>query len=212
MKLFLTLILASCSLVAFAQTSDENALFPELSRFSGSSSKQEEDPDLKTEKQDVSDSQSAEEKSDGEDLFAKKETVLESADKTEPEEEKEEEEGEDDEHFIFISFADVKATLTPNRNASFCFASFIALNHLKKELKSFSGDFTIGSMTKQFKFYNVEKERIAGAKYTFVGTSCEEILNPPSYNITTCQVDGWSEKKCKSKVRFVPVPKDSSVE
>ena len=217
MKFFLTLIMVSCSFAALAQDAEEPSLFPELSGFSVTQQPavQTNDAIDETEKkeEDVSEDEIT---ANEEDLFKEPEnptvTTEEPTNETEEEEEEEEEESEEDEkeQHIYIVVDDVKATLTPNRNASFCSAAFAVANGLKKELKAFSGSFTVGSMTKEFKFTNVPKEQAAAAKYMFVGTSCEEILNPPSYTIQTCQVDGWSEKKCKDKVQFVPIPKQEN--
>ena len=63
-------------------------------------------------------------------------------------------------------------------------------------------------MTKQFKFNNIEKEQAGASKYTFVGTACEQIVNEPAYTIETCQVEGWSEKKCKEKVEFLKLQRE----
>ena len=56
----------------------------------------------------------------------------------------------------YIIIDDVKATLTPNRNASFCTATFAVINTLKKEVKAFSGSFTVGKLSKKFSFNNIE--------------------------------------------------------
>ena len=66
-------------------------------------------------------------------------------------------------------------------------------------------------MTKKFNINNLQKGQAAGAKYMFVGTSCEQILNPPQLEIRTCEVEGWSEKKCKGKVKYVQIPQNETI-
>jgi len=214
MKFFLGLIMVSCSFAALAQNAEEPSLFPELSGFATTQQPavQTNDTVVETEKEEEDFSED-EIITEEEDLFKETETpTVATEEPTNETKDSAEEEDEEDEkeQYIYIVVDDVKATLTPNRNASFCSAAFAVANGLKKELKAFSGSFTVGSMTKEFKFTNVPKEQAAAAKYMFVGTSCEEILNPPSYTIQTCQVEGWSEKKCKSKVQFVPIPKQEN--
>lgn len=212
MKFFLSLIMVSCSFAALAQSTEEPSLFPELTGFAVAKPANQTTNDIievTEENKNTEDISGGEILPEEEDLFKKTETTpVQSEETTEStEEETEENEENEEEQHIFIVIDDVKATLTPNRNTSFCSAAFAVANGLKKELKAFSGTFTIGSMTKEFKFANIGKEQASAAKYMFVGTSCEEILNPPAYTIQTCQVEGWSEKKCKSKVEFVPIPK-----
>ena len=210
MKYFLSLIMVSCSFAALAQNAEEASLFPELSGLVSAAPAAQTDIDavVSDEEEEETISSQEEEASSEEDLFKTEETIPQAQEDTESTtEEGSEEEDDEKEQHIYIVIDDVKATLTPNRNASFCSAAFAVANGLKKEIKDFSGNFTIGSMTKEFKFSNIAKEQASAAKYMFVGTSCEEILNPPAYTIKTCQVEGWSEKKCKSKVQFVAIPK-----
>jgi len=190
MKYFLSLIMVFCSFAALAQNTEEAPLFPELSGLVTGAPAAQTDIDsvASDEEEGEAISSQEEESSSEEDLFKTEETIPQTQEGTETtaEEESEEEEEEDEkEQHIYIVIDDVKATLTPNRNASFCSAAFAVANGLKKEIKDFSGNFTIGSMTKEFKFSNVGKEQASAAKYMFVGTSCEEILNPPANTIKT---------------------------
>ena len=190
---FITLVFYAVT--TLAQTGEEESLFPELDDF-GSSSNTIATPEEET-PSDI-----------GQDLFAQK---IDFSVRAPSQEGTAEETDQDDKgQCIYIALDDINATLTPNSNASFCSAAFVVANGLKKEIISFSGTFTVGSMTKEFKFDHIEKEQAAGSKYTFVGNSCAEILNPPAYTIQTCQVEGWSEEKCKKKISFIAVPKEEA--
>lgn len=219
MKFFLSLMVLSCSCIALAQSTEEPSLFPTLSGFTDEETVTKTDNDtigVKEQTETISSSnETILEEETEEDLF--KEPAPPQLNQTEvtPETgketvEEEEDNDDDKQQRIYITIDDVQATLTPNRNASFCSAAFAVVNGLKKELKAFSGNFTIGSMTKEFKFNNVAKEQAAALKYMFIGTSCEEILNQPAYTITKCEVEGWSEKKCKNKVQFIAIPKQEN--
>ena len=219
MRLFLGLMLVSCAFQALAQEVDDPPLFPEFSNFQASKEKPADEIVSKEEKSDenlIVDSDIDNEKLK-QDLFEVSTPTSESPNtensSTSPEtmeEEEESEKEEDKDRKIYLFIDGVKATLTPNRNASFCTAVFAVANRLKKPLKAISGTFTVGSMTKQFSFTNIAKEGASGLKYTFIGTSCEEILNEPAYTVKKCQIEGWSEKKCKNKVEFVPIPKEEN--
>lgn len=214
MKLFLIFALLSFPYMVFGQ---EDSLFPELSKLSSSDHK--ESDKLPQNTITIPQNENFEEDS----LDENSETVIQEDSLFEPDinssttddEAKREKEGEgeeenddeDKEQHTYLFIDNAKATLTPIRNASFCTADFIAANKLKKELKQISGTFTIGEMQKNFIFNNIPVNTAAGAHYTFVGTSCEQILNAPKVEVNTCQVDGWSEKKCLDKIMFLAIPK-----
>ena len=196
MRLILGLLFLSCSLEAYAQV---ESLFPELAEFTSN----EEEQVIFEEQPSENASEEVVEISEEEDLFQQKMDIEQPENTPSSEEAPPEEEEDTGEQYILLAVDDIQATLTPNRNASFCSAVFAIANTLKKELKSFTGSFTIGTTTKEFTFSNLKKNQAAASKYLYVGTSCEQILNPPQLNIKTCQVDGWSEKKCKEKVKFI---------
>ncbi len=216
MKLFLILALLSNSCIALAQSSTEESLFPELAAFSTQDYKKLDEQSRNTiiipkEEQLQNDQEQLpeEDQIDEKNLFEENaaEPVQESIPSTEEENQNEDQE-DDEQQNIIVTINDIDATLTPNREASFCSANFVVGNGLKKEIKSFSGTFTIGTVTKKFSFKNIAKRNVFAKKYIFIGTSCEQITNEPQLVIESCQVEGWSEKKCKSKVQFVPLPKD----
>ena len=206
MRFILSLLFLSYAVGASAQ---EESLFPELAGLS-STIKEQESSEENSEviNESVEMDQVEEPLSNEEDLFQPKEDLIEAEVITDVEDVSKEE--EDKEQYILWTLDDIKATLTPNRNASFCSATFAVANTLRKELKSFSGTFTVGDMTKKFDIKNLKKERGVVSKYMFVGTSCEQILNPPLLDIEKCQVDGWSEKKCKEKVKFIQTSQDKA--
>ena len=201
MKRVFFMIFISYSITTLAQTGEGESLFPELDDFASASNTistaETEKTPSDTEQTDPEDDLFAE-KTDSSAHMPSKEDTIEETDQ------------DDQGQYIYIALDDIKATLTPNSNASFCSAAFIVANGLKREIISFTGTFTVGSMTKEFKFDHIEKEQAAGSKYTFVGNSCAEILNPPAYTIQNCQVEGWSEEKCKKKVAFVAIPKEEA--
>ncbi len=218
MKLFLILASLSISCIALAQNSTEDSLFPELSGFSTANYKKldaqsKETVVIPNEESSEANVEPPLDKSvtEDEDLFTKQDTPESVQDSIDPMEEIEESEEDDNQQKIVLTITDIHATLTSNRNASFCSATFVIGNALKKEIKSFSGDFTIGSVTKKFLFKNIAKQNVFAKKYVFTGTSCEQITNEPKLDIQSCQVEGWSEKKCKEKVQFVPVPKEQDM-
>ena len=220
MKLFLILASLSISYIALAQNSTEDSLFPELSAFSTSNYKKLDAQSKEAVAIPNGESSEAnveplleEFVTEDEDLFSKQDTTESVQDNINSVEETEEpeEDDNDNQQKIVLTITDINATLASNRDASFCTATFVVGNALKKEIKSFSGDFTIGSVTKKFLFKNIAKQNVFAKKYVFTGTSCEQITNEPKLDIQSCQVEGWSEKKCKEKVQFIPIPKEQDV-
>ena len=205
MRYFLTLLLLSSSFSVFAQSSEETPLFPELNVIKSEDTEiSEENGELTEENAQessvISDDTGIEEEVSSSDEISEEEGILADEEKIEEEEEKE------TPQYIFWTVDDVQATLAPNRNGSFCSLAFLVSNQTKKKLEKFSGTFTIGEMQKKFNFSGVNKGESVVSRYTFVGTSCEKILDPPEINIQKCKMENWSEKKCKSKVKFVSLP------
>ena len=216
MKLFLILALLSSSSIVLAQESEEPSLFPELSAYKNETSEKAAIPTIQND--DLSNNISDAEKPDSaieEDLFAPSQQEDDSLknvpQKQEEPKEEEEEEEDDQKQQIVMTLNDVKATLTPNRNASYCSAVFAVANGLKKELKAFAGTITIGKSTKKFNFQNIAKQNVFASKYLFLGNACEQILDEPKIDIQKCQVENWSEKKCKEKIIFIPIPKNEQI-
>lgn len=198
MRLILILLLLSCSFSTFAQ---EESLFPELDELNYSKTTSDETVESQSNDIIIAESEESENSINKQDLFQKTEESVQDTVEPKPEENAKEEDDKD--KYILWTIDNVNATITPNPVTSYCSASLGIFNMLGKELKEFSGSFTFGDMTKEFKFSNLAKEKASGYKYMFVGTACEQILNIPELNIKTCKVDGWSEKKCKEKVKYL---------
>ena len=210
--LFILMMLVYSVNNVLAQNSEEPLLFPELSAFDDASQRPKQGEKVETEGQtgesDIPDFEVS--KIQDKDLFADKKEDFTPPEEKDIQQKQEDDEEDDRGQDILLLVDDVRATLTPSRDASFCFASWKMMNNLKKTVKTLSGSLTIGTMTKEFKFTNVEKGRMGEEKYTFLGTSCEKILDPPEYTVQTCEVEGWSEKKCKNKIKFVPISKEEN--
>ena len=210
MRYFLTLLLLSSSLTVFAQSSNEASLFPELNAIKPNDVTNDPKTTLKE------DGELLDADIDMESLMAENDLIeanlnLLAESEEESTEETSEEEGKEEGDdgippAIVWNIDDVQATLTPNRNSSFCSCLFGVFNYTKKKLEKFSGTITIGGMRKKFNFSGIDKKQLKVARYTFVGTPCEKILDQPEINVQKCQVEGWTEKKCKSHVLFVPFP------
>ena len=217
MKSFLVLLLVFCTFKSMAQT-ENSSLFPELTIGTAENTiKSEEvktEETAQVEEQATTDesiestdtaSKTEEEVKEEEDLFTNSDAKTNSEEEATQEENTEEdaEEEEEDEQHIYLTVDNVNATLAPDRDASFCTASLVIVNGLKKDLKKISGNFTIGEMTKDFSFTNLPVGQSDAMKYVFIGRSCERILDAPLINVLQCQVKDWTEKKCKSKVVFI---------
>ena len=206
MRYFLTLLLVSSSLAVLAQSPrNEASLFPELNVIKPENTTSNEEIILKKTDELLEKDQSSQDTSDDieeEDLFVEPEEkpTIENKEK----EPKEEDDGIPT--AIVWNIDGVQATLTPNRNSSFCSCLFGVYNYTKKKLEKFSGTVTIGGMRKKFNFSGIGKKQLKVSRYTFIGTACEKILDPPEINVQKCQIEGWTEKKCKSHVLFVPLP------
>lgn len=123
----------------------------------------------------------------------------------EEEEEGEEEEREDDEKKIFLALNNVKSTLAAVRSVSYCSAVFVLFNNTKKEIQDISGSIGIGNQRKDFKFKKVAAGASVGWPLRVIGDACESIFALPDLQIKTCKVQGMSDKKCRAKLRYVPL-------
>ena len=216
MKSFLALLLIFCAFESSAQT--EDSLFPEFTIDSAPTEKktheklttESETKEAVKEQEEIAESETSDSSEENttkeEDLFTDSSNSEENSEETTTppaEENPEAEEEEDEEQHIYLTVDNVNATLAPDRNASFCTASLVVFNGLKKDLKKISGKFTIGNMEKDFSFTNLPVQQSDAMKYVFIGKSCERILDDPLIAVLKCQVKDWTEKKCKSKVLFV---------
>lgn len=124
---------------------------------------------------------------------------------TASEEEDEEESKEDEERKIYIGLTDIEGTVASVRAVSYCSGVLVVVNGLKKTIQEISGDITIGNQTKNFEFSKVGFEESVGWPIQLVGNACESFLSAPSLNIKKCKVEGMSEKRCRSKLLYVPL-------
>ena len=207
MRSFLAFLILTTSIAGMAQES----LFPEYSGIIEEEENQaitDENIEKIFEEENIEELDKKE-VSDEVDLFQEKETKQ--PEKPVVAEEKEPEETEEEKkQKIEIGVVEANSTLTPNRNMSFCSVKFAVENKTKKEITNISGNFTIGSYTKQFKFSKVGKGAKKDEDFYFVGDSCEQVLSMPAIEITKCQVLDWSEKKCRSKVQIISVVADEN--
>ena len=207
MRSFLAFLILTTAMAGMAQES----LFPEFSEILDAEENQtvENAEEIFNEESSLEESQTTnDEKEISEDVDLFKEKEVQKVETSPQNEEKEPEETEEEKkQKIEIGVIEVNSTLAPNRNMSFCSVKFGVENKTKKELNNISGNFTIGTYTKQFKFSKVEKGGKKSEDFYFVGDSCEQekILAIPAIEITKCQIQDWSEKKCRSKVEIISV-------
>ena len=122
------------------------------------------------------------------------------------EEEPQEEDTEDEqEQLIYMALNDIQSSLAVVRSVSYCSAAFVLFNATKKEIQEISGTIAIGKYRKNFKFSNVSSGSSLGWPIQIVGNACESIMAPPTLQIEKCKVKGMSDKKCRSKLRYVPL-------
>ena len=209
---FLCLLAMGSSVLA--QETAEPFLFPELANI-----KEKQDVSAVSEENITSDevvdvvetepTPNEENDIETEDLFREaEETPTEEVQETVEEEDEE----NDENGKIFFMIPDVDATITSNKAVSYCTFTLVVENDLKKDLKKISGTLRIGTAEKKFNFSNLSRNGgLAGFEYMLIGASCEKVLDPPVINVTTCQVDGWSEKKCKEKVTYTSLTNENTL-
>ena len=188
MKFLLALLLVSCSAVSFAQIAEESSLFPELNVLKSEKSKESVSSEPSAQKENKEEENTTVSKE------IEQTPVIQDSPKDETKDEEEEKQQ------IGIIFDNIDATLTPNRHGSFCSISLGVFNGTKKELNGFSGVFTIGKSQESFNFSKIKSKEGKGKSYTFIGRDCEMILNTPQTVLQKCQIEGWSEQKCKAAV------------
>ena len=120
--------------------------------------------------------------------------------------EEETEEEEEEEKFIYLALNNVKSHMSVIKSVSYCSAEFILYNDTKRVVQEVSGTLGIGDQKKKFEFKNVQPAQPVGLAYQIVGNACESILNVPDIQVEVCKVERMSEKNCKAKLVFVPIP------
>lgn len=98
----------------------------------------------------------------------------------------------------------VKNTLAPARNFSFCSGTLILENQLPMEIGSVSVRLGFGDQTVNLSFSGVAKKGKQSRSISLNGTACEHILEMPQMEVTGCQIGTLSEKDCKSRVQYIP--------
>lgn len=117
----------------------------------------------------------------------------------------EEETEEEKEKMIYLALNDVESTLAAVRSVSYCSGYFVLFNDTKKEIQEISGTIGIGDQTKDFKFTGVASGASVGWPIQIIGKACETIYGLPDIQIKKCQVKDMGEKRCRSKLVFVPI-------
>ena len=208
MKFLLTLMLVSCSTIAFAQNSAEPSLFPELDVLKTNTNDKVElnktEATISTDNLKEADTNVNEQVIDETNISQNVEKITQPAETPQKPTSPSKEEGkeEEEEQNILVFLDDIDVTLTPNRSGSFCTAKFGILNNTKKQLKEFSGTLVINQIKKNFDFSNTKSKNGRGESYLFIGRECEQLMDPPELEITKCKIEGWSEKKCKESIAF----------
>ena len=134
------------------------------------------------------------------DLFAPKQ-----AEATQQAEQQEEQEEEDPEQRITVYLEDAQATITPNRNFSYCFGVLKFLNTLKRPVLALDIVLKYGSLTASYNVTNLMPQVEQTGSFNLLGDACERILDMPEVTINKCQVEDMDEKTCKKKFEFVPL-------
>ena len=123
-----------------------------------------------------------------------------------PTNEDDEEEDEDSENqYITIYSDNVKATITPNRNFSYCFGEIRFENTLKKPVTEISVDLDYSGIVSSFTVRNLQPKTEKTESLTLVGEACENIMGTPGITIKRCAVPEMAESTCKKKVVFMPL-------
>ena len=119
--------------------------------------------------------------------------------------EEEEEEEEHEEQKITIYMQDAEATMTPNRNFSYCFGILKVLSTMKKPVVALDVVLKYGDLTTNYNVRNLVKDAEQTGTITLMGDSCEHIMDMPEMTIKTCKIPDMDEKACKKKVEFLPL-------
>jgi len=128
----------------------------------------------------------------------------------EEEEAIDEETDEEKDKKVYFALTDMKNTLAAVRSVSFCSGAFVMYNGTDRTVQEISGTFAIGDKTHKFSFPNVEKGQSVGWKFQMVGKACESLLKLPNVQILTCKIKGLSDKKCREKLIFTPIPSSNA--
>ncbi len=141
-----------------------------------------------------------------EDLFAAEQAVVSSENPVNPEEEAAQEEEEEEENKrIIVYMSDAQATITPNKNFSYCFADLKFRNERKKPVTLLDVNVAYDDYDFNYKINNLVKDADQQESVTLVGTACEKIMDMPSFKVNRCVIEGLSEEACKKKVVFSPI-------
>ncbi len=144
------------------------------------------------------------------DLFAENkepESVVtaESQDKSADGAEEEETEEEKRSAQIRIYSDNVDATITPNRNFSYCFGSIKFYNGLRRVIQNLEVKLTYGDIEANYTIRNLAPKATQEESITLLGTACEVIMEMPAVEVKKCQVPEMEENACKKRVVFVPL-------
>ncbi len=120
--------------------------------------------------------------------------------------EEEEESEEDKEKKIYLTLNNISSTIASVKTVSYCSATFVVYNDTKKDIQEISGTIGIGDQKKKFKFSKVAPAGTGVSAIQLVGKACEFIYNLPDIQVKKCQAKDMSEKKCLSRLLFVPTP------
>lgn len=117
----------------------------------------------------------------------------------------EEEEEDDPEQRITVYMDDAQATLTPNRDFSYCFGVLKFLNTLKRPVQALSFTLKYGDLSMDYNPRNLMPNQEQTGTINLIGTACEQILDMPEITIKKCVVEEMSEANCKKKFEFLPL-------
>jgi len=140
------------------------------------------------------------------DLFSAqdKEEVAEA--ETEAAAEAEEEEDDEEERQIGIFPDDVKSTIVPNNNFSFCSGTLKFVNTLAHRVKRLAVSLNYDGLVVDFDVRNLAaKNGQKSEDLVLLGTACEHILDTPEIEIKACEAEGMEPDACKKKVIFIPL-------
>ena len=121
------------------------------------------------------------------------------------EEADEEEEDEEEDQKITIYMQDADATITPNRDFSYCFGILKVTSTMKKPVEALDVVLKYGGLTSNYNIRNLVPKDEQTGTISLMGEACEHILDMPEITIKTCRVPEMSEAKCKKKVEFLPL-------
>jgi len=106
---------------------------------------------------------------------------------------------------IQIYSDNVDATITPNRNFSYCFGSIKFYNGLRRPIQNLVVVLTYGDLETKYSIRNLAPRKTQTEKITLVGTACEQLMDMPKVDVQKCQVPDMEENTCKKRVSFVPL-------